>query len=124
MEKPLVCTPRPRPRSCCSVDETESPTSGDNRLRSRRATDTLKAAENHGVAVAAGEALLLQRVARAEHLTVDDIASAWEGFRQYHDKDWSFTDCTSKVVIERLGIAVAFAFDSHFEQFGTVVRVP
>jgi predicted nucleic acid-binding protein len=84
----------------------------------------LKLRENHGVAVAAGEALLLQRVARIEQITIDDIARAWEVFRQYHDKDWSFTDCTSKVVIERLGITLAFAFDSHFEQFGTVVRVP
>lgn len=84
----------------------------------------LKMRENHSVAVAAGDALLLQRVARIEQITADDIARAWEAFRQYHDKDWSFTDCTSKVVIERLGITAAFAFDSHFEQFGTVVRVP
>lgn len=84
----------------------------------------LKLRENYSVAVAAGEALLLQRVARIEQITIDDIARAWEVFRQYHDKDWSFTDCTSKVVIERLGITLAFAFDSHFEQFGTVVRVP
>jgi len=84
----------------------------------------LKLREYHGVAVAAGEALLLQRVARTEHVTADDIARAWEVFRQYHDKDWSFTDCTSKVIMERLRITLAFAFDSHFEQFGTVVRVP
>jgi predicted nucleic acid-binding protein len=84
----------------------------------------LKLRENHSVAVAAGEALLLQRVARTEHITVEDITRTWQVFRHYHDKDWSFTDCTSKVVMERLGITVAFAFDSHFEQFGTVVRVP
>ncbi len=45
-------------------------------------------------------------------------------FRRFDDKDWSFTDCTSKVVIERLGIARAFAFDHHFAQFGTVQVVP
>lgn len=84
----------------------------------------LKLRENYSVAVAASEALFLQRVARTEHISVEDIARAWEVFRQYHDKDWSFTDCTSKVVIDRLGITVAFAFDSHFEQFGSVVRVP
>ena len=84
----------------------------------------LKLRENHRVAVSAGEAILQQRVARTEHITVDDIARAWEVFQQYQDKDWSFTDCMSKVVIERLGITQAFAFDSHFEQFGTVVRVP
>jgi uncharacterized protein len=59
-----------------------------------------------------------------EHVTSEDIIRAWEVFRQYHDKEWSFTDCTSKVMMERLQISQAFAFDSHFEQFGTVVRLP
>jgi predicted nucleic acid-binding protein len=30
----------------------------------------------------------------------------------------------SKVVMERLSITHAFAFDVHFEQFGTVIWVP
>lgn len=84
----------------------------------------LKLRESYRVAVAAGDALWQHRVARIEYLTSEDIVRAWEGFRRYHDKDWSFTDCTSKVVMERLQISQAFAFDSHFEQFGTVVRVP
>jgi len=45
-------------------------------------------------------------------------------FRDYADKRWSFTDCTSKVVMERLGIRTAFAFDHHFKQFGDVKVVP
>lgn len=57
-------------------------------------------------------------------LTEQDIQDAWETFRQYRDKDWSFTDCSSKVVMERLGIATAFAFDQHFRQFGSVQFVP
>ena len=32
-------------------------------------------------------------------------------------KDWSFTDCTSKVIMERLRMTHAFAFDSHFRLF-------
>jgi hypothetical protein len=84
----------------------------------------LKMRESHRVAVAAGEALWQQRVARIEHVTLEDIVRTWEVFRQYHDKDWSFTDCTSKVILERLRITHAFAFDSHSEQFGTVIRVP
>jgi predicted nucleic acid-binding protein len=84
----------------------------------------LKLRESHRVAVAAGEALLRQNVARVERITVTDFQAAWEIFRQYRDKGWSFTDCTSKVVMERLGIAQAFAFDTDFEEFGTIVRVP
>jgi predicted nucleic acid-binding protein len=40
--------------------------------------------------------------------------------RRFGDKDWSFTDCASKVVIESRDIRQAFAFDRHFGQFGTV----
>lgn len=84
----------------------------------------LKLRENYRVAVAAGEALRQRRVARLEHITEEDVERAWEVFQQYHDKEWSFTDCTSKVVMERLRITRAFSFDSHFDQFGAVVRVP
>ncbi|HYP42369.1 MAG TPA: PIN domain-containing protein [Chloroflexia bacterium] len=58
------------------------------------------------------------------YLVEDDILNAWQVFRTYSDKEWSFTDCTSKVVIEKLGITHAFAFDQHFRQFGTVAVVP
>jgi predicted nucleic acid-binding protein len=84
----------------------------------------LKLRESYRVAVAAGDALWQQRVARIERITFEDFTRSWEVFRQYHDKEWSFTDCTSKVIMERLRITQAFAFDSHFEQFGTVLRVP
>ncbi|TEU12660.1 MAG: PIN domain-containing protein [Anaerolineales bacterium] len=43
---------------------------------------------------------------------------AWEIFARYHDKDFSFTDCTSFAVMRQLDITTAFAFDEHFEQFG------
>ena len=84
----------------------------------------LKLRESHRVAAAAGEALLQRNVAKVECIAVSDFRAAWQVFRQYRDKAWSFTDCTSKVVMERLGITHAFAFDSDFEEFGTIVRVP
>jgi uncharacterized protein len=64
------------------------------------------------------------RLADLHYLTQDDIREAWDLFVRYADKEWSFTDCTSKVVIEKLQIARAFAFDHHFRQFGTVQVVP
>ena len=84
----------------------------------------LKLRESHRVAAAAGETLLQQNVARVERITETDFRATWEVFRRYRDKEWSFTDCTSKVVMERLGITRAFAFDTDFEEFGTIVRVP
>ena len=58
------------------------------------------------------------------YITRAEIAAAWDVFQRYSDKEWSFTDCTSKVVMEALGVATAFAFDQHFRQFGSSVVVP
>jgi predicted nucleic acid-binding protein len=40
---------------------------------------------------------------------------------QYTDKDFSFADAISFVVMERLGIRQAFTFDRHFSQYGFAV---
>ena len=39
-------------------------------------------------------------------------------FEQYDDKDFSFTDCVSFVLMKERQIQEAFAFDHHFEQMG------
>ncbi|HET6576611.1 MAG TPA: PIN domain-containing protein [Fimbriiglobus sp.] len=62
--------------------------------------------------------------AAVHYLTPAEVAAGWDVFRRFADKDWSFTDCTSKTVMESLGIATAFSFDQHFRQFGTVTVVP
>lgn len=41
-----------------------------------------------------------------------DIQLATEVFFRFADKEWSFTDCTSRVVMERIGIRRAFALTS------------
>ena len=47
--------------------------------------------------------------------------SAWEVFEQFNvDKKWSFTDCTSKVVMEERRIDEVFAFDGDFKQMGFI----
>ncbi len=71
-----------------------------------------------------GDQLFAQRLADLCFLQESDVREAWEVFRKFADKDWSFTDCTSKVIIERLGLTTAFTFDQHFRQFGTVQVVP
>ena len=58
------------------------------------------------------------------YLTEREIQAAWDVFDQYSDKEWSFTDCTSKVLMEKLQLATAFAFDRHFYQFGGITVVP
>ena len=71
-----------------------------------------------------GEGFFNARLAEIYTLDETDIALAWEVFKRFDDKDWSFTDCASKAIIERLGIRQAFAFDQHFRQFGNVQIVP
>lgn len=43
---------------------------------------------------------------------------AWEFFIKNQDKTYSFTDCTSFIVMKSLGIDIAFTYDSHFKQAG------
>jgi predicted nucleic acid-binding protein len=43
---------------------------------------------------------------------------AWKLYSERMDKEWSLTDCTSFVVMNRNGIAEAFTNDRHFEQAG------
>jgi uncharacterized protein len=75
-------------------------------------------------AVAFGLKIFQGDYAELLYLTQEEIELAWDVFRNYHDKEWSFTDCTSKVVMETRGITTAFAFDQHFRQFGSVTVVP
>lgn len=72
----------------------------------------------------AGHAIFGGAVGRIEWVTPADVDAAWGTFQTFADKDWSFTDCVSRVVMDRLGIHTAFAFDDHFRQFGTVTVVP
>jgi uncharacterized protein len=88
-------------------------------------TLTLLKVRGHApLALDLGVALFAGELADVVLVTEDDIQQAWQTFRQFHDKDWSFTDCTSKVVMERLRAAQAFSFDHHFRQFGSVGVVP
>jgi len=46
----------------------------------------------------------------------------WDVFEQYNvDKQWSFTDCMSYVVMKESGTTEVFAFDHHFEQMGFIL---
>lgn len=75
-------------------------------------------------AIALGDALFKGDLAQIHYLSQDEIIETWRQFREFQDKDWSFTDISSKVVIERLSIRKAFAFDRHFRQFGSIEVLP
>jgi predicted nucleic acid-binding protein len=73
------------------------------------------------LALEVGRALIEENVAQLHFVSPDQIRRAWILFQQRAAAGWSFTDCTSKIVIDELGIATAIALDAHFQQFGIAI---
>ena len=71
-----------------------------------------------------GEAFFANSLAEVCYLDETQVRATWEVFRLYQDKNWSFTDCSSKVVMESLNVTKAISLDPHFRQFGTVEVFP
>lgn len=78
----------------------------------------LRKKAGHKLAVQFGEEI--KQGSRLEIVCLNKklIDKAWDIFKQYKDKDFSFTDCTSFAVMKYYKITQAFAFDKHFEQAG------
>jgi len=55
---------------------------------------------------------------RIIHISEDIEERAIRILKKYSDKDFSFVDCTSFVIIEDLKFQKTFAFDKHFKQYG------
>lgn len=68
--------------------------------------------------------VLRRNSARLVRIAEADFEAAASLYERFQDKAWSFTDCTSYVVMQRLGITQAFSFDQHFRQFGFVTVLP
>ena len=71
-----------------------------------------------------GARLFAGAIARLVGVVPDDVQEAWTIFQRYQDKGRSFTDCGSRVIMQRLAMQTACAFDEDFRQFGTVTVVP
>lgn len=83
----------------------------------------LKARGHADRALHLGPRILDGRAAQLEYVTPRDIEQAWIAFAKFRDKAWSFTDCTSFVVMNRLGLMEALSLDEHFREMpGVVLR--
>lgn len=78
----------------------------------------------HSHAVRLGRQLFNPALTTVLKVTEQDVAQAWRLFPRYQDKDFSFTDCTSFALMDRLRISTAFAFDLHFHQYGRFIIAP
>jgi predicted nucleic acid-binding protein len=56
------------------------------------------------------------RDTRTPIMTIEppDLEAAWRILHAFPDQAFSFVDCTTFALMERLGITEAFAFDVHF----------
>lgn len=76
-------------------------------------------------AVDFGEGLKLSiktGVVKVIHITEEIEEKAWEIFSKYKDQNFSFTDCTSFVVMQEAEIKECFTDDEHFKIFGFFKR--
>lgn len=76
---------------------------------------------SHQAAVIFGDSLFKSRIVKIVDITEGDRLKAWEIFKKYDDKELSFTDCTSFVLIKNLKLQKAFTFDKHFQQIGVTI---
>lgn len=73
-------------------------------------------------AIAFGRQLRASKAFYPLILTEADKQTTWDIFEQYHDKPWSYVDCSLLAIAQRLKINHVFAFDHHFEQMGLEIH--
>lgn len=71
----------------------------------------------HKFAIEIGQQLFDSEATCIINITAEDMKKAWDIFQSYDDKKFSYTDCTTFSIMERLKILSAFAFDKHFRQY-------
>jgi len=69
----------------------------------------------HRLAVEVGEQLLAGTLGRVYRTSEDEERAAFAHFKKHQDQDYSFVDCLSFVVMEKLGMTEALAVDPDFE---------
>lgn len=72
----------------------------------------------HDKAVEVGNRLIQSPSVNLVQVDDDLFQSAWEYLQTHQDKTYSLTDCISFVLMGRLAITTALAFDQHFTQAG------
>jgi len=58
------------------------------------------------------------KIVEMEWIGKETFWQAWDWLQKFRDQPFSFTDCTSFVVMDRLGLTEAATNDSHFKTAG------
>ncbi len=75
---------------------------------------TLTRKIGHAEAARLGEQLYGEKLARIHWASPDEERLAFDYFKRHNDQTYSFVDCLSFVVMEKIGIREALAVDSDF----------
>jgi predicted nucleic acid-binding protein len=77
-------------------------------------TITLTLKVGHAEAAQIGEQLYAEKLAQVHWASPEEERAAFAYFKRHRDQAYSFVDCLSFVVMEKLGIREALAVDSDF----------
>ena len=75
----------------------------------------------HFAAVDFGEKIRCSKLVNIIHVDENLEEQSWQLFKKFSDKQFSFTDCTSFVVMQQMNLTEAFTNDHHFEQMGFTI---
>lgn len=75
---------------------------------------------SHAAAVEFGRIILGSKVIKIIPVTTPRWEEAWKLFAKCSEKDFSFTDCTSFILMNELNLKEALTFDKHFQQMGFI----
>ena len=81
---------------------------------------TVLSAIGHRAAVTVGEFMLSSKIVEITWLDDSVKLRAWDFFKRHSDKSFSFTDCTTFILMKELRVNTYFSFDRDFQQAGFV----
>jgi predicted nucleic acid-binding protein len=78
----------------------------------------IRLAYSHSKAAEFARTTVNSRLVKVLYVGEEVFLESLDLFERSKDKAWSFTDCTSFILMKRTGLLQAFAFDPHFEPAG------
>lgn len=70
------------------------------------------------------DSMMAKKLLKIIWVTEEIAANTWQLFEKFNvDKQWSFTDCSSCIIMKDLQLTEVFSFDHHFSQMG-FTRLP
>jgi len=78
----------------------------------------IRLAHSHSKASEFARTTINSKLVRILYVGEEVYLESLDLFERSMDKTWSFTDCTSFVLMRKAGISQTFAFDPHFSQAG------